>query len=71
MKQIQTRRVAYMTMMISSQQKHAVFVRTEVKLLAMIVQMSIATAIMTIMDKPIQRATVVQLTLTILTCVAI
>ena len=63
--------VVYMTMTILSQQKHVVFVRTDLRPMTTIIQMTSATKIMISLEKRIQKAMDVKHTPTILTCVVI
>ena len=65
--------VVSLTQNLLYHQRHVVFVKTELNLMTMtmrvIAQMMSAITIKTTMEKPIQRATDVKHTLTILTCV--
>ena len=63
--------VDIMTMILLSQQRHAVFVRTELKLMTMMIAQKTNAKTMTRMDKRTQKATDVKHTLIILTCVVI
>ena len=63
--------VAHMTQNLLSQQKHVVFVRTDLRPMTTIIQMTSATKIMISLEKRIQKAMDVKHTPTILTCVVI